>query len=71
MSIYHIILSWNSDTQKVIVMEENINYTNRIQRDYSMRLKFKIVQEIEQGELSTQSVQRKYGIEGNATIILK
>ena len=52
-------------------MEENINYTNRIQRDYSMRLKFKIVQEIEQGELSTQSVQRKYGIEGNATIILK
>ena len=50
-------------------MEENMNYVKRSQRDYSMSLKLQIVQEIERRELSTQSAQRKYGIQGNATIV--
>ena len=46
-----------------------MNYVKRSQRDYSMSLKLQIVQEIERRELSTQSAQRKYGIQGNATIV--
>lgn len=48
--------------QKGIVMEEHFNYVKRSQRDYSMSLKLQIIGEIERGELSTTSAQRKYGI---------
>lgn len=50
-------------------MEENINYVKRTQRDYSMSLKLQIVNEIEQGQLSTKEAQRKYGIQGRSTVI--
>lgn len=50
-------------------MKEGYIYEKRTQRNYSMSLKLQIVQEIERGELSTKSAQRKYGIQGNATVI--
>ena len=50
-------------------MGENINYVKRSQRDYSMSLKLQIVQEIERGELSTTSAQRKYGIQARSTLV--
>ena len=50
-------------------MEENMNYVKRSQRDYSMSLKLQIVQEIERGELSTTSAQRKYGIQARSTLV--
>ena len=50
-------------------MEGNINYAKRIQPDYSMSLKFQIVQEIHRGELSTTSAQRKYGIQAKSTLV--
>lgn len=45
------------------------NYVKRTQRDYSLSLKLQIVQEIEQGKLSTTSAQRKYGIQARSTVV--
>ena len=50
-------------------MEEHFNYLKRSQRDYSMSLKLQIVGEIERGELSTTSAQRKYGIQARSTLM--
>ena len=50
-------------------MEEHFNYVKRSQRDYSMSLKLQIVGEIERGELSTTSAQRKYGIQARSTLM--
>ncbi len=50
-------------------MEEKNQYVKRSQRDYSMSLKMQIVQEIEQGELSTTSAMRKYGIQSRSTLV--
>ncbi len=50
-------------------MEEHFNYVKRSQRDYSMSLKLQIVGEIERGELSTTSVQHKYGIQARSTLM--
>lgn len=44
------------------------HYVKRSQKDYSMSLKLQIVQEIERGELSISAAQRKYGIQGRATV---
>ena len=44
-------------------------YVRRSQRDYSMPFKLAVVLEIERGETSIFSTQRKYGIQGNATVI--
>ncbi len=49
-------------------MEKNVNYVKRSQRDYSMSLKLQIVREVERGEISINGAQRKYGIQGRATI---
>ena len=50
-------------------MEEQTDYVRRTQGNYSLSLKLQIVGAIERGELSTKSAQRKYGIQGNATVI--
>ncbi len=49
-------------------MEERVNYVKRSQKDYSMSLKLQIVHEVERGEISVRAAQRKYGIQGRATI---
>lgn len=49
-------------------MEELVNYLKRSQKDYSMSLKLQIVREVERGEISISAAQRKYGIQGRATI---
>jgi transposase len=49
-------------------MKENLNYVKRSQKDYSMSLKLQIVREVERGEISIRAAQRKYGIQGRATI---
>ena len=49
-------------------MEERVNYVKRSQKDYSMSLKLQIVREVERGEISISAAQRKYGIQGRATI---
>ncbi len=51
-------------------MSENTNYVKRKQGDYSMSLKLQIVQEIEQGQLSTKAAQRKYGIQSRSTVTI-
>ena len=55
--------------KKTIVMSEKSNYVKRTQGDYSMSLKLQIVQQIEQGKLSTQAAQRKHGIQSRSTVI--
>lgn len=42
----------------------------RTQKDYSLALKLEVVDAIEKGELSQNAAQRKYGIQGNATILV-
>lgn len=49
-------------------MEENKFYLKRTQKDYSMSLKLQIVREIERGEISLSNAQKKYGIQGRATV---
>lgn len=49
-------------------MDKDVNYVKRSQKDYSMSLKLQIVREIERGELSISGAQRKYGIQGRATV---
>lgn len=51
-------------------MEERINceYVKRSQKDYSMSFKLEVVREIERMEISIKGAQRKYGIQGNATV---
>ena len=44
-------------------------YVKRTQKDYSMSFKLQVVQEIEQGELSTHAACRKYGIQARSTIV--
>lgn len=43
-------------------------YVKRTQRDYSHSFKLQVVQQIECGELGIKEAQRKYGIQGNATV---
>lgn len=40
----------------------------RTQRDYTHAFKLQVVSEIERGEMSQNGAQRKYGIQGNATV---
>lgn len=44
-------------------------YVKRTQKDYPMSLKLQIVQEIEQGKLSTHAACRKYGIQARSTVV--
>lgn len=50
-------------------MPDQSTYVKRTQGDYSISLKLQIVQLIEQGQLSTTSAQRKYGIQSRSTVI--
>ncbi|KDN55941.1 transposase [Flavobacterium seoulense] len=50
-------------------MELQTNYVKRTQKDYSMSFKLQVVQEIEQGGLSTHSACRKYGIQARSTVV--
>ncbi len=52
------------------VMEKIKNdYVKRTQKDYSITFKLSVVSEIERGEISFTAAQRKYGIQGNATVL--
>lgn len=42
----------------------------RSQKDYTLAFKLQVVDEVEKGELSQDAAQRKYGIQGNATILV-
>ena len=42
----------------------------RTQKDYSLAFKLQVVDEIEKGLLSQNEAQRKYGIQGNATVLV-
>ena len=42
----------------------------RTQKDYSLAFKMQVVDEVEKGLLSQNEAQRKYGIQGNATILV-
>lgn len=44
-------------------------YVKRTQKDYSMSFKLSVVSEIERGEVSVTGARRKYGIQGNGTVI--
>ena len=49
--------------------ESETKYVRRSQKDYSLSFKLQVVQEVERGESSVTGVRRKYGIQGNATVI--
>ncbi|MBS1756681.1 MAG: hypothetical protein JSU03_05340 [Bacteroidetes bacterium] len=42
----------------------------RTQKDYTLAFKLQVVEEVESGQLSQDAAQRKYGIQGNTTILL-
>ena len=42
----------------------------RSQKDYTLAFKLQVVDEVESGQLSQDAAQRKYGIQGNATILV-
>jgi transposase len=42
----------------------------RTQKDYSLAFKLQVVDEVEKGLLNQDQAQRKYGIQGNATILV-
>jgi len=42
----------------------------RTQKDYTLAFKLQVVEEVENGQLSQDAAQRKYGIQGNATILI-
>lgn len=44
-------------------------YVKRTQKDYSESFKLQVVQEIEQGKLSTTGAVRKYGIQARSTVV--
>lgn len=48
--------------------EQKFNYKKRTQKDYSLSLKLQIVQEIEQGLLTTTGALNKYGIQAGSTV---
>jgi len=49
--------------------KEKSPYVKRTQKDYTLSLKLQVVQEIEQGKLSTTAAQRKYGIQSRSTVV--
>ena len=49
--------------------QEASRYVKRTQKDYTMSFKLQVVQEIEQGSISTYEVCRKYGIQSRSTVV--
>ena len=47
---------------------DDFQYVKRTQRDYSYAFKLQVVREVESGQLGIKAAQRKYGIQGNATV---
>lgn len=45
------------------------SYVKRSQKDYSLSFKLQVVGEVERGELSASGAQKKYGIQGNTTVV--
>lgn len=41
----------------------------RTQKDYTLAFKLQVIEDVESGLLSQDAAQRKYGIQGNATIL--
>lgn len=50
-------------------MEAQSHYVKRTQRDYTLTFKLNVVKEVESGQLSTIEAQKKYGIQGHATVL--
>lgn len=50
--------------------EKTKGYKKRTQKDYSMSLKLRVVNEIERGELSTKGACRKYGMQSRSTVVM-
>ena len=53
-------------------MSENTrgrSYRRKTSKDYSLAFKLQVVDEVEKGLLNQDQAQRKYGIQGNATIL--
>lgn len=48
--------------------KNDYQYVKRTQRDYTYAFKLQVVQEVETGELGIKAAQRKYGIQGDATV---
>jgi transposase-like protein len=48
--------------------KQDSNYKKRTQKDYSLSLKLQIVQEIEQGILTTTGALEKYGVQAASTV---
>lgn len=44
-------------------------YFKRTQKDYSMTFKLRVVEEVENGELSITGALRKYGIQSHGTVL--
>ena len=65
MSRPNIALHKKSNVMKGI----NNEYIKRTQKDYSMSFKLSVVEEVERGEISFTGAQKKYGIQGSATVI--
>lgn len=42
----------------------------RTQRDYTLAFKLAVVEEVERGDLTYKQAQRKYGIQGSATVLV-
>ena len=42
----------------------------RTQKDYTLAFKLQVVEEVESGQFSQDAAQRRYGIQGNATILV-
>lgn len=45
-------------------------YEKRTQKDYSLSFKLQVVDEVEKGELSYKTAQKKYGIQGRSTVLV-
>ncbi len=48
--------------------KNDYEYVKRSQRDYTYAFKLQVVQEVETGQLGIKAAQRKYGIQGDATV---
>jgi transposase-like protein len=53
-----------------MINKGQIRVRKRTQKDYTLAFKLEVVSEVESGQLSQDAAQRKYGIQGNATILV-
>ncbi len=48
--------------------KNDTQYVKRTQRDYSYAFKMQVIGEVESGLIGIKAAQRKYGIQGDATV---